>query len=567
MGSPTVRGEMPVDGPARQETAAREAAQETADVVVIGSGGAGLLAACRAADAGMQVSVLERADRLGGTTAVSGGMLWMPCNRPMAEAGLGDDPDDALRYLRAVTDGTVAVERLEQYVRLAPVVVDYLHRRTPVRLAPLDRPDYHSAWSGARDAGRTLDVQPFGTSGVPGLADRIRSAPHFTALTYGERHRLRWAPDRAEALATERDLGGVLTVGRGLVAGLLVACEARGVRVRTGVRARALCVDAGRVTGVRADRASGPVEYRATVGVVLASGGFEWDDRLSRAFLGRTVTPVSPPGNCGDGLRMAASAGAALGGMSQAWWTLVVTPPQERLDDRQLARLLIGERCLPGSVMVGRRGRRFVNEAVNYNDLGKALLAFDASAHAPDREPVWLVFDERFRRRYPVGAAGPDRPAPDWFLRGDDPADLAAAMGVPPEALTQTLAEFNAGARDGVDRRFGRGGTTHDRYYGDDRRPGNPCVGELSEPPFWAVPVRLGALGTKGGPVTDAGGRVLRWDGGPVHGLYACGNVAETVMGPGYPGSGGTLGPALVDGFRCGAALAVDRAGAGQGVR
>ncbi|MFL6163780.1 MAG: FAD-dependent oxidoreductase [Jatrophihabitantaceae bacterium] len=542
-----------------------------ADVVVIGSGGAGLLAACLAADAGRQVLVLERAPLLGGTTAVSGGMLWLPDNPLMPAFGVPDSGEDALRYLERVTEGTVEPWRLTQFVQLGRELLRYLHARTPVRLFPIDRPDYHCEWPGARNGGRTLDNEPFETASRPGLADRIRAGPHFTALTYEEKHRWRTPNAEQRELIATRQRRRVLTVGRALVAALVAACDERGVRFWTGARANRLELEQGRVAGVRVQTSDGPTVVQATTGVVLASGGFEWNRELAQAFLGKAnIVPVSPPGNSGDGLTMAMTAGAALGAMSEAWWAPVVCPPEQTYDGAQLSRHLVAERCLPGSIMVNRYGRRFVNEALNYNDLTKALLAFDPAGYQHPNSPAWLLFDEGYRRRYPAGfltSADPSSadpasadhsaagPAPDWLCRGSSIGELAARTGIDLPALTETLGIFNDFARRGTDPAFGRGRTAHDRYYGDEDWPGNPCLGPIEEPPFYAVEVLAGTLGTKGGVLTDHAGRVLRADGTMIAGLFACGNVAASLMGPGYPGSGGTLGPALVGGYLCGRGL------------
>lgn len=530
---------------------------DVTDVVVVGSGGAGLLAACVAADAGASVTVVESTDRLGGTTAVSGGMIWAPDNPFMADLGQTDSRVDALRYLERVTEGVVPRAMIELFLDTITATVDYLVTRTPLRLSPIDRPDYHSEWPGARVAGRTLDVVPFPTADRPGLRERIRAGAHFTpTMTYAERHRWRWPGTRDEELLARRERDGAVAVGAGLVAALVAACDDRGVRFRTGTRARSLTVEDGRVTGVRVDLPTGPASLAARRGVVLACGGFEWNDHLKQAFLREPDTvAVSPPGNRGDGLVMAMSVGAAVDSMAEGWWVPVVSDPDEVYDGERLYRHLVGERCLPGSIIVDRRGRRFVNEAVNYHDVTRALHAFDPTAHRRAHAPAWLVFDEAFRSRYPVGAARPQRPAPAWFLRGGSLAELARAADIDPGGLEETVAAFNVHARRGVDPDFGRGSSAHDRYYGDERHSGNPCLAPLEQPPFYAVELRCGMLGTKGGLRTAPTGAVLRHDGTSIVGLYACGNVAAGPMGPGYPGSGGTLAPALAGGYRCGRTL------------
>jgi 3-oxosteroid 1-dehydrogenase len=486
-------------------------------------------------------------------------MIWIPDSAVMRTRDMPDSAEDALRYLALVTEGETERWRLEQYVETAPEVVDYLHAETPVRLFPIDRPDYHSGWPGARDVGRTLDNVPFPTAGRPGLTDRIRRGSHFDAVTYDERHRWQIPELYDHELVARRKAEGVLTVGAALVAALVAACDERGVGFATGVRARRLVLEGDRVAGVRAETAEGPVLYLARDGVVLASGGFEWNSRLKQAYLGLAGTlPVSPPWNHGDGLLMAMEAGAALGNMSHAWWVPAVSAPGWEYDGAPLSRHLVSERCLPGSIMVNRHGRRFVNEAVNYNDITKAFLAFDPTRHERANLPAWLVFDEAFRRRYPIAGAQPDEPVPSWYSTEGSPAALARLIGVDEEGLAATLATFNCDAARGVDTAFGRGDTSHDRYYGDSRQEPNPCLAPLEKAPFHAIRVEPGMLGTKGGVVTDARGRVLRHDDTPIPGLYACGNVTSAVMGPGYPGSGGTLGPALVGGYLCGAALGTE---------
>lgn len=525
------------------------------DVLVIGSGGAGLLAACRAADTGASVIVAERHPLLGGTTAISGGMLWVP-----ARAGMpSDSADSALRYLLAVTEGTVPPQRLRDYIETSCRMVEYLAEHTPVRLFEIDRPDYHPDWPGGHPGGRCLDNRPFHAGERVGLLDRIRRDSHFPPLTYQESHDSRWLGPDPELLSARLD-DDVVTVGAALVAALVAGCDDHGIQFLTGLRARSLRVRSDRVCGVDGDGPNGRVSIEARSAVILASGGFESNASLRKAFLGNLeVTPAGPADNDGDGLLMALRAGAAVDLMSDAWWAPVVTGPARSRPAQpgqrtSWPRHLVGERCLPGSIMVNRTGRRFVNEAINYNDVTKALFQFDPVRHEPSNLPAWLVVDETFRRRYPIGAARADEPPPDWFLRGESLTELAANAGIDAAGLSSTVAEFNSFAALGVDAHFGRGSDVHDRYYGDDRRGSNPCLGPLDSPPFWAVPVGIGTLGTKGGLVTDPDGRVLGTDGAPVDGLFAAGNVAASVMGPGYPGSGGTLGPALAAGYRCGAA-------------
>ncbi|MGH3730648.1 MAG: FAD-dependent oxidoreductase, partial [Micromonosporaceae bacterium] len=424
--------------------------EQSADVVVVGSGGAGLVAACVAADAGLRVVVLDSAPVFGGTTAVSGGMLWIPGNPLMADIGVGDTRDDALRYLAAVTEGAVETWRLEQYVDVAPALVRYLLDETPVRLFPIDRPDYHSEWPGARHGGRTLDNRPFELSSRPGLAERVREGSHFPPLTYEERHRWRWPELFDWELIAERMTSGVRTLGGALAAALVAACDDRGVTLVPDTRVRELVSGDGRIAGVLADGPDGPVSYRSDSGVVLASGGFEWSDGMKATFLrGPEVNPVSPPWNTGDGLVMGMAAGGALGNMAEAWWAPTFNVPGELYDDRPMARHIVDDLSLPGSILVNRHGQRFVNEATNYNDLAKAFHTFDPARYERPNVPAWLVFDAAFKRSYTAATVMPSDPAPTWFLRGETVDDLAAAAGVDVAGLSATVRAFNEHARRG----------------------------------------------------------------------------------------------------------------------
>jgi hypothetical protein len=323
--------------------------------------------------------------------------------------------------------------------------------------------------------------------------------------------------------------------------------------VRFHARAQELLVEGGAIAGVRLDG----VALRGRV--VLACGGFERDPSLVRALLrGPMVAPAGVPTNRGDGLRMAQSAGAALGNLSEAWWSPAMRIPGETIDGAEMFRLILTERARPGSVIVDSRGRRFADEAQNYNDFGRALHEFDPAAMTFPRIPAWMIFDARYRRRYGLGPLRRRAPDPPWLARADDLDTLAGRIGVDGERLRATLARFNELAAAGADRDFGRGEFAYDRYMGDPRAP-NPVLAAVDEPPFYAIEVLPGCLGTKGGPRTDCDGRVLRALGeGAIGGLYAAGNAAASPFGLAYPGAGGTIGPALVFGARAGEAAARD---------
>ncbi len=268
------------------------------------------------------------------------------------------------------------------------------------------------------------------------------------------------------------------------------------------------------------------------------------------------TAPVGAPGAEGDGLRMAIAFGAALGNMSEAWWCPAMRVPDETIDGAEMYRLVLTERARPHCLIVDRDGRRFGNEAQNYNDVGRSLHAFDAGGYRHPRVPSWLVFDARYRRRYHFGPVRRDTETPGWMYQAAELGELAAKIGVPAEALVDTVERFNGLVAGGTDTDHGRGDHIYDRFVGDPDAE-HPTLGTLAEPPFFAVRILPGCLGTKGGPRTDADGRVLRADGsGPIGKLYAAGNAAASPFGMAYPGAGGTIGPALVFGRRAGRAAA-----------
>jgi succinate dehydrogenase/fumarate reductase flavoprotein subunit len=286
---------------------------------------------------------------------------------------------------------------------------------------------------------------------------------------------------------------------------------------------------------------------------VLASGGFEWDRALCAQFLGGVLThPPSVPSNEGDGLRMLMSLGAALGNMSEAWWCPSVAVPDEAYDGAPLFRGEFTMRPLPHTIIVNRRGERFVNEAHNYNDLMKAFFRFDPAVYDRPNLPAWLVFDSNFVEKYPVLSSMPGMPLPQWIARGATLAELAGRLGIDAGGLAASVERFNRFAASGVDGDFARGRALYDGVYGDPYHKPNPCLGPLDKPPYFALPIHPGALGTKGGARVDVHARVLRPDGAPIPGLYAAGNAAAACMGAGYPGAGATIAAALTFGFIAG---------------
>jgi succinate dehydrogenase/fumarate reductase flavoprotein subunit len=532
------------------------------DVLVLGSGGSGLTAALRAREAGAKVLVLEKAQRIGGTTAMSGGILWVPNNPHMAALGVTDSREEALAYLDSLSLGVMDMTMAAAFVDNAPDMIRWLEAHSPLRFTVASGyPDYHPENPGGKpQGGRSLDPALFSFRRLGAWAGRIGGKqtdlhPQAPVVPLSLLESLgRQAVDAGTV--AERRQQDVRGMGLALVGALVLGCIERNIPIHTGVRAKELIQQDGEITGVIAERDGNPWRIRARRGVILATGGFEWNPELVKSFLrGPLDGPASAPENEGDGLLMAMSLGAALGNMSEAWWMPTIRIPDDTIQGKALYRLCLMERTLPGSLIVNRKGRRFANEAANYNDIGRAFHTFDPTEFAFENNPAWLIFDNRFLREYPLAGYGPGAPKPRGLVRsGTDLRRLAAEIDVPGDALTQTVERFNTFAATGQDPDFHRGVSAYDGFNGDRTRTGAAAtLGTCSEAPFHAIQLVAGALGTKGGPRTDVNGRVLHVTGRVIPGLYAVGNAMAGSTGMVYGGAGGTLGPALTFGWLAGA--------------
>ncbi len=537
------------------------------DVVVVGSGAAALAAALAAHDAGATVAVVERAPSVGGTTAVSGGGVWMPGNHV---TGADDSRDEALAYMTALSRGRAEADQLARFLDEGPAILAGLEARSGVRFAPISWPDYHPEMEGARASGRMIEPALYDRHRLGEWGARLRRAPVLGLPLTLQESTVDWSPsytpERYDAAAVkERVAAGLVACGQALVGGLLEGCLARGIEPRLGARAVELIERGGSVAGLVVEQDGRRFDLDAG-SVVLASGGFEWSGELRSRFLPGPLThPTSPPGNEGDGLRMAMAVGADLANMNEAWWYPAAAVPGEEYDGRQLARFVAVERTAPHSIVVDRFGQRFVNEAANYNDVQKAFFAFDANAGAPRHLPSWVVFDQQYRDRYPVVTVRPGAPTPDWLAVHDSLDGLAATVGIDAVGLTETVARWNGFVDAGRDRDFGRGDSLYDRFHGDPTAP-HPNLGRIERPPFYALPVHLGAVGTSGGPRIDVDGRIQHVHDRPIPGLYGAGNAIGSPAGPAYFGGGTTIGMALVWGHVAGAAAGAHAlTGSGRG--
>jgi succinate dehydrogenase/fumarate reductase flavoprotein subunit len=532
---------------------------ERFDVVVLGTGAAGLTAAIAAHEGGARVGVFEKADLVGGTTAWSGGQTWIPNNPHMHEVGTTDSREQAITYIMSLSRDLLERRLVEAYVDAGPEMIELLEAKTPVHFYAVGMPDYHPEFPGGSvGGGRTLEcpIYPFDELGE--WADRVTPSPYFAdpRITMSETPLGRAVPQppSAEELArrSERNERGC---GQAMIGRLLRACLDRGIEPRTSCAGRSLIVEDAAVVGVVVHTPEGELEVRADRGVILACGGFEWDEDLRRAFLRGPMThPVSIETNTGDGLRMAMKAGAALSNMREAWWIPVGLTPR---DTNPMGRVLVnGQRTLPHSIMVNKRGRRFTNEAANYNAFGAAFHVEDVSRFEYANLPCWLIFDQNYVDEYGfrVGAGGAGQAVPEWVPRADTPRRLGEHVGIDGDELEHTIARWNEHVASGSDPDFGRGESAFDCWWGDPYRKGqrDATLGALDRGPFYAYEIHSGCLGTKGGPRIDPDARVLDLDGQPIPGLYAAGNAMGSPFGMTYGGPGGTLGPAMVFGYLAG---------------
>ncbi len=547
-------------------------AGETVDVVIAGSGAAALTAALTAAVGGLGVLILEKTARIGGTSAMSGAGTWIPANHHARAAGIADSEAQALAYLRAASPaGWAETEDAlwQRFVTEAPRMLAFVERHTPLRYGLTGEPDPKAEAPGGMQGGRMVSPHPLrrGLVGRYGRCIRRSTLPHRFSYLEMQRFDLYHEPIRTVAklapLLFWRLLTGAAGQGNALVVGLLKGCLDHGCRIALEHRVVSLLTDRadGSVGGVAVEHRGRRRRILARSGVVLATGGFEWDpDLRERYFPGPLDRLGSPSGNTGDGQRLAASVGARLERMDQA--NVYPTLPT-RYEGRPHALPAIFQ-AEPHAIVVNREGRRFVSE-YDYN-IGEALDSRDPESGQPRHLPAWVIADRRFLRRSLLFRYYATK-EPGWVRRAPDLGRLARLAGLPERALAATVARFNGFCRSGRDGDFHRGESAWERSKaGPGGGAGNPTLGPIEEPPFLAIPLNRSILGTKGGARTDPNGQVLRADGSLIGGLYCAGNAMANPIGTRALGAGTTIGPCMTWGYICGNALLdANRRGAAAG--
>ena len=547
------------------------------DFLIVGSGAGAMAAAIAAHDLGASTMLVEKSPQYGGSSALSGGGLWVPNNHKMKDHGFEDSFEEALTYVKGTVGDEVAEERFIAYLNNAPKIVEYLCEKAGMAmdLVP-DYADYYQDIPGSKEGGRTLEAAPFDarqlseeeflqmrqpppqelimnriSMNIPEAQSALTHSPGW--ITKMLARLLEYCSDIPWRFKSKRDRR--CAMGNALVGSLRLALKNRDIPIWLNSSAKQLIVEDGRVVGIVVRKNGTNVRIQGLKGVLFAAGGFDNSAVMRDKYLPKPTKPEWSCGNpyaTGDAINMGLEVGAALDMMDEGWWgPTVVVPGEER------ARMLVIEKSLPGGVMVNKQGKRFVKETAAYNDIVKAMYA--NHSEASPCVPAYLIFDATFRKKYPVGPLLPGAQQPDWavsaeikklFIKKADTLDeLARLLGIEAQGLEDTVQQMNDYARTGVDLEFHRGENAFDQFYGDKSVTPNPCLGPIETGPFYGFEVYPGELGTKGGLKVDEYARVLTESGEVIPGLYATGNCSAPVMGRSYPGAGATIGPATTFGY------------------
>jgi 3-oxosteroid 1-dehydrogenase len=562
-------------------TGALDGFDHVVDVLIVGSGGGGMAAALTAHASGLDALVVEKSSYFGGSTALSGGGIWVPGAPAQRREGYTPSPEGVVEYLQKITDGLVSEARIRKYVESAPQMLGFLENlsRWFEFVWKPGYADYYPELPGGSELGSTINVPPIDVRKLGADEQRLLKplalAPRGIWLGPKElrtfyRIRQSWAGKGVllkliSRMVRARVFGErMAAIGQSLAARLMLAMRERGIPLWLDSPMAELLTDAdGSVTGALVERDGRKQRIGARLGVILASGGFDHDLAWRKEQLpvlesaGSQDWSFGNPAAMGDGIRAGQKVGAATELLDEAWWFPAIQWPDGRM------QFMLNERMMPAQFIVNGDGKRFINEAAPYMDFGHAMI--DGQKSGVTHIPCWLITDHRSWNRYVV--AGhlpipkiPGAPVPTgrkvpvaWLESGVVKAamswdEMAAKIGVPARQLSETASRFNELAHMGHDDDFNRGDSVYDNYYGDPTLP-NPNLYPLGAPPYYAFRIVLGDLGTSGGLRTDEYARVLRPDDTVVRGLYAVGNTAAPVMGRSYAGAGATIGPAMTFGF------------------
>jgi len=506
------------------------------DLAAVGSSTGGLAAVILGHDLGLKTVLLEKSEYLGGGTALSGGVLWIPFNHIMLREGFSDSREEALMHIRRVSLGRHDEEQLATYLDTGPEVIRYMEEHTPLRLTIETSPDYYADLPGGKPRGRQLYPDP--ERMIPVLKEAEQSNPLVAKVR----------PDPVPYFLGLRD---PWSEGRGLIGGLVLGCAQRGVNVITGIRARQLIVQDGRVVGLRAERDGRDFFVRASKGVLLASGGFEWNNEMNKRFMNAPVLRgLTPNSNEGDGHIMGMEAGAAVALMDHSIYQPTYRCEGEEVQGKPFYRPI--SYGYPGNILVNRHGRRCCNESF-YPDIGRAFVAYEKNTSELANVPIFWVSDQAELDRSGMGIiAQYMTPSADWLIKADTLPELAEKLGIPGDNLVETVERFNRFATEGRDPDFHRGEGTYNAYWGNrrsvDGQP-SPVLGPLEAGPYYGVKLEIGSVGNLGGLVVNTNAQVVNTQGEVIPGLYGTSNTTALLSHGFTYTSGSCQGKSLIFGY------------------
>ncbi len=492
------------------------------DLLVVGSSCGGLTAACKAHDLGLSTVVLEKSATLGGGTAFSGGVIWIPCNHHMLEEGVEDSRQAALEHIRYTSMGRHDEDMLAAYLDTAPEMLRDVEAITPLKMVPaINLPDYRDELPGGSKGGRLLAPDPLPMAQL--LLDAEKEHPLIG--------KVRQSPfPLYSAVPLPTNDPRFYVAGRALIGGLLLGCIQKDISILDSTPARQLIAQDGRVVGVRAEREGKDFFVRGNKGVLLATGGYEWNAAMNKRYMRvPEIHGITPPCNSGDGHIMGMEVGAALALMDLSLLMPTVRIPGEEIDGEPMYRIFqfwVGQ---PGNILVNREGKRCCDEAF-YPDIGRAFEEQDALGLQFANIPMYWIVDQGYRDWMTVGPLPRGTEMADWLQKGDTVEELAVKLGLPPENLKETFERFNGFAREGRDPDFHRGESAYDRRWGfRPKHKPNPVLGPLEKPPFYGLQIHVGTVGHLGGLVTNRNAQVINTRGQVIPGLYATSNAAAAL--------------------------------------
>tara|TARA_B100000989_G_scaffold111892_3_gene82088 strand:- start:3153 stop:4871 length:1719 start_codon:yes stop_codon:yes gene_type:complete len=551
------------------------------DVVVIGTGNGGLTSAICARDGGASVLVIEKSNQYGGTSATSGGGVWIPNNRYAIAENVNDSYDDAKAYINSVSpEGMIEDDLIETYLEHGPKMIDYLHENSRVKYRNLPHyPDYFPDNPGGKEGNRSMEPEPIPGTDLGDDLSYLRDQHPQTAFTMGpirmnftqvEGQLLLGALPGWKTLFAKLFVKYIfdlpmrlffgwkdrrLTMGNAGIARLILSCKDRDIPIWRNTSMSEIIFTDGKVIGIKATQGERTLNIKANKGVILASGGFEKNQELREQYLPQPTNAdwsAANVHNTGDALNEGLRLDAATHQMDTGWWsTTMKVPGQDK------GWLSMVDKSMPGNYTVNKNGERFSNESQNYVSFVNDM--FEEYAKGNPCAPCYMIFDSDFRKNRPCGpllqaSMQPDSRVPkEWWdpsflIKADTLEELAEKVGLNADGLLKTQQKVNEFSKTGNDLDFKRGDTAYDRYYGDPSVEPNPCLAPLEKGPFYCMVLYPGEMGTAGGLVIDSNARVLDTNKNPISGLYACGNCTTALL-PKYPGPGSTLGPAMTFGY------------------